>query len=32
MLHRIFKLHGHTIEATDGRIGNVSDVLFDDAT
>ncbi len=32
MLRPISKLNGHTIEATDGPIGNVSDILFDDAT
>ncbi len=26
------KLTGYTIQATDGHIGDVSDVLFDDAT
>jgi sporulation protein YlmC with PRC-barrel domain len=32
MLRRISKLSGYAIEATDGHIGTVSDVLFDDAT
>jgi sporulation protein YlmC with PRC-barrel domain len=32
MLRPLSKLKGHAIEATDGRIGTVSDVLFDDAS
>ena len=32
MLHALSKLKGHATLATDGSIGTVSDVLFDDAT
>jgi sporulation protein YlmC with PRC-barrel domain len=32
MLRPVSRLKGHAIEATDGHIGTVGDVLFDDAT
>ncbi|HSD35939.1 MAG TPA: PRC-barrel domain-containing protein [Rhodocyclaceae bacterium] len=32
MLHRLKKLHGMTLGATDGEIGKVKDVYFDDVT
>jgi PRC-barrel domain len=31
MLHNASKIHGYAIEASDGRLGTVSDFLFDDA-
>src|SRR5580693_8196336 len=32
MLHNASKIHGYAIEASDGRLGTVSDFLFDDAS
>jgi hypothetical protein len=32
MLHNASKIHGYAIEASDGRLGTVSDLLFDDAS